>query len=420
MSFELRAADNRVANFEAEQAIEGAARYVSNVLANVSASGGLPGVQNYRCEAVPVGDATFWLIGRADQGGSTQPQVAPGAPVFGLVDESGKLNLNASWVTADVLASLPRMTPELAAAIVDWRDSDDNVTTGGAESETYARLNPPYRAKNARFESIDELRLVAGAYLDILYGEDANLNGVLDPNENDGDLSAPSDNRDGVLDMGLLDYVTVYSREPAVTTNGTARVDVSQLSNPAQLSLLRSLLQTAGVTDPNRILARTTGNSAVRSVLEFYSRSGLSADQFAPIEPSLRNSSLTGLVNVNTASETVLACVPGIGPDGAASLVGYRQSKAGLLNSIAWVTEVVTEANRLRQAGPYLTGRTYQFMADIAAVGHYGRGYSRAKFIFDSSEGAPTLRYRQDLTHLGWALGKQVRESLLLAKAIRP
>ena len=413
MSLELRASDNHVANLETEQAIAGAARYVSNILVSVPTQGTLPDVLTYKREAVPVGDATFWFIGRGDQGGTTQPQVAPDVPVFGLVDEASKLNLNASWVNADVLALLPRMTPELAAAIMDWRDADDTVTLGGAESQTYERLNPPYLCKNAKFESIDELRLVTGAYLDILYGEDANLNGVLDPNENDGDISAPSDNRDGVLDMGLLDYVTVYSREPATSSNGTARVDVSKTGNTTQL---RSLLRAAGVANASSVISST---STFGSVLEFYFRTRISAEQFEQIEDNLRNPSLSGLINVNTASEAVLACVPGLDVDKAKSMVAYRQANAGALNSIAWVKEVLTDLPTIRRAGPCLTGKTYQFMADIAAVGHYGRGYGRVKFIFDTSEGSPNIRYRQDLTHLGWALGRQVREALLMAKLTR-
>jgi hypothetical protein len=82
------------------------------------------------------------------------------------------------------------------------------------------------------------------------------------------------------------------------------------------------------------------------------------------------------------------------------------------------VKEVLDQANAI-QAGPYLTGHTYQFTADIAAVGHHGRGFRRTKFVFDLSEGTPQIRYRQDLTGLGWALGRQVRETLLLAKEIR-
>ena len=124
---------------------------------------------------VPVGDAAFWFIGRSDQ------QTALDEPWFGFVDEASKLNLNTA--TAAMLEQLPRMTPELAAAIVDWRDSNSTVSDGGAEDETYQRLNPPYRCKNAPFESIDELRLVYGMTDEILYGDDANMNGYPDENE---------------------------------------------------------------------------------------------------------------------------------------------------------------------------------------------------------------------------------------------
>jgi hypothetical protein len=113
-----------------------------------------------------------------------------------------------------------------------------------------------------------------------------------------------------------------------------------------------------------------------------------------------------------------LACIPGIGVDNAPTLIASRQSNADRLSTMAWVPEVLDRANALR-AAPYLTGRSYQFTADIAAVGHHGRGYSRVKFVFDTSEGAPKIRYRQDLSHLGWALGKQAREALLLAKQTR-
>ena len=64
----------------------------------------------------------------------------------------------------------------------------------------------------------------------------------------------------------------------------------------------------------------------------------------------------------------------------------------------------------VRNIGPYITCHSYQFTADIAAVGSFGRGYRRVKFVFDTSEGTPKIIYRQDLTHLGWALGPMARE----------
>ena len=77
--------------------------------------------------------------------------------------------------------------------------------------------------------------------------------------------------------------------------------------------------------------------------------------------------------------------------------------------------QAVTNPERTFFAIKRLIGRTYNISADIAAVGHYGRGYRRVKFVFDTTEGAPMIRYRQDLTHLGWALGKYTRQQLQLA-----
>ena len=57
--------------------------------------------------------------------------------------------------------------------------------------------------------------------MDILYGEDANLNGMLDPNENDGMTLPPYDNQDGILDPGVFEYVTTWSHEATLGTNGT-------------------------------------------------------------------------------------------------------------------------------------------------------------------------------------------------------
>ena len=45
MNFEMRAADNRVAAVEAEQTIEGAARYISCVLSNLNVVGSMPDLQ---------------------------------------------------------------------------------------------------------------------------------------------------------------------------------------------------------------------------------------------------------------------------------------------------------------------------------------------------------------------------------------
>jgi len=52
MTFELRASDNRATGIAAEQAIEGAARYVGWALANFATNGAVPNNTQFSCAAV--------------------------------------------------------------------------------------------------------------------------------------------------------------------------------------------------------------------------------------------------------------------------------------------------------------------------------------------------------------------------------
>ncbi len=137
---------------------------------------------------------------------------------YGLVDETSKLNLNTATreqlLTLFGELELRNVTPEqLTNALIDWRDSDDEVTPpSGAESGYYMTLDPPYRAKNKPLDTVEELLTVRYFNGRILYGEDYNRNDCLDPNEDDGPEGVfPPDDGDGLLDRGLLPFVTVYS-----------------------------------------------------------------------------------------------------------------------------------------------------------------------------------------------------------------
>ena len=403
MSFELKSADNRVASTEANMALQGAARYASYVITTLATNGVVPDRQSYRSEWVPVGDASFWFLGEAN----IEQQRSEFIPTFGLVDEASRLNLNTA--TPEMLQMLPGMTVEFAAAIVDWRDTNAEPSENGAENEMYQRLTPARSCKNAPFESVDELRLVYGATIEILYGEDSNRNGILDPNENDGDLSLPLDNADGRLQPGITSYVTVHSRQLNTKPDGSPRINIAAPNSRTQLQQL--LEETFGAQRAGEI---NTGGQFT-SVLQFYARSGMTADEFAQIEDELTasNQAVTqGLINVNTASEVVLACVPGIGQDKASTLVAQRSGLSwSQLTSVAWVKDAL-DTQSINQAGPLLTGRTYQLTADVVAVGRFNRGFRRTRFVIDATQSTPRIVYRQDLSHLGWALGQQVRENL--------
>ena len=122
---------------------------------------------------------------------------------------------------------IPGMTAELADAILDFIDADDTPRTNGCEFEFYESLSPPYPAKNSPLESLEELLLVRGVTPDLLYGEDVNRNGLLDPNENDGPASYPPDNADGALQMGWSAYLTVFGREKNLQSDGTPRININ-------------------------------------------------------------------------------------------------------------------------------------------------------------------------------------------------
>ena len=159
---------------------------------------------------------------------------------FGLTDESAKLNLNTlakmlsqgtiqSSAAETLLTSIsPDITPEIADAIIDWLDSDDTQMTNGAESDYYQSLVPPYPAKNNLLDSLDELLLVKGMTPTLLFGEDTNHNGLLDPEENDGSASPPLDNSDGQLQRGLSQYFTIFSREINLRSDGEPKININQ------------------------------------------------------------------------------------------------------------------------------------------------------------------------------------------------
>ncbi|MBW1914670.1 MAG: general secretion pathway protein GspK [Deltaproteobacteria bacterium] len=200
MRVETIAAANHVSSLQADAIAKGALHFIRARLNNQDEALMIDGDTPY--EAIPVGDGYFWLL-RPDFEIENDYS-------FGIRDECTRINLNTAIY--NMLMNIPGMTSEFAASIIDWRDRNSSVdSAGGAEDQYYLLLTEPHLCKNADFETVEELLMVKGATPELLYGEDLNRNGVLDPNENDGDESDPQDNQDGNLDRGIIDYVTVYS-----------------------------------------------------------------------------------------------------------------------------------------------------------------------------------------------------------------
>jgi len=152
---------------------------------------------------------------------------------FRVTDEESRLNVNQA--STNELGMLYGMTPDVVAAILDWRDEDHTVTPGGAEAEYYVSLQPLYLPRDGPFQTTRELLMVRGVTRQALLGEDANQNGLLDPEEDDGNDSYPPDNRDGILDAGWSGNVTMDSSVRNVNAAGQERVNL-QSADEASLT----------------------------------------------------------------------------------------------------------------------------------------------------------------------------------------
>ncbi|MEJ7595983.1 MAG: hypothetical protein WKF77_31115, partial [Planctomycetaceae bacterium] len=156
---------------------------------------------------------------------------------FGLARETAKFNINRltefegddddTTAPYDAISFVPGMTEEISSAILDWIDSDEERRVGGAESADYQGLAVPYSARNAPLESVDELLQIQGITPALFYGEDANRNGMLDTNEDDGNESLPDDNADGILDAGWREYFTASSKERNTTAEGDKKININ-------------------------------------------------------------------------------------------------------------------------------------------------------------------------------------------------
>lgn len=84
-----------------------------------------------------------------------------------ITDDSGKIDINAAsddmMINLFVSRGLPLDQAEaLAAAVHDWKDSDDLTQPNGAEIDDYKAAGLSYGPKNAPFDTVSELQQVLG------------------------------------------------------------------------------------------------------------------------------------------------------------------------------------------------------------------------------------------------------------------
>ncbi len=395
---------NNQAGIQAECIAAGALEYIIANLMTSKEEGETASLEEttIRYDAMKVGNGYFWVL-RSNLENDRDYE-------FGLTHEAGKINLNTA--DANMLLALPGMTEELEASILDWHDADSEVTTNGAEDDYYLLLADPYNAKNANLETVEEILLIQGGTEELLYGEDTNLNGILEENENDGDDSDPPDDRDGQLDRGFYDYVTVYSAESNLDSEGNARIDVNDITN-SRTDLQTLMEETFGADKATTYMAAVSGDST-DLIYFFYlvNSAGMTLAEFNQIADHLScyDANTPGLINVNVASKPVLLCLPGLEETDVDALIAYREANNDL-SSVAWVTQVLDQT-KAEGIGPYITVHSYQCSADIVAISGDGRAFRRYQVVIDVSGTKPRITHWKSMTKFGWPLPETIVTAL--------
>jgi type II secretory pathway component PulK len=331
---------------------------------------------------------------------------------YGPTDEGGKVNINASHTTN--LLHLPRMTSALVAALRDFIDFDDVVRQDGAEQEFYDTLPVPYSVRNGRLDSVDELLLVRGFTPALLYGEDANMNWRLDPNEQDGNERFPPDNNDSRLDLGLRQYLTAVSYDPNQDNDGVPRTNLNNARERLPgVTLPEAVTNYIAALRANKVRVGhaadlleaklTIKNSSGRPV---EIASGVGKEELPRILDLFTATSAAGfegLLNVNTASIAALQTVPGIDESLAEAILSTRRSiSPEHRTTIAWLfQEGLVDAPLFKQLAPYLTARALQFSCHVVGYGLPSGRYRVLDVLIDLSGGKPRIAYLRDITRLG-------------------
>lgn len=298
MTSEYKASENSHRAVQARRAAESGIHYAAALLSNPENYAGVlngnpwNNPQVFKDVSVP-GDtkalSRFSLIAPPDLDGSGDLT----DPIFGVMDEGGKINLNALMAHGDsgqaaleILTKLPNMTDDIAASIIAWMGGTSAVQSIGAQNDYYMGLSPPYRCKGGPIDSLDELLLVRGVTRELLYGADLNRNGVRDGKE---------DAANG-FSRGWSAYLTVHSRLQNRTREGNPYIDI----NPEFGTSLQTLYDSLAQTDlPDEMIKFI--------IVYLQRRSGLQAAQPGDLAADTINVAGNSLKNINSIFELVNA-----------------------------------------------------------------------------------------------------------------
>ena len=391
---------------------------------------------------------------------------------YGLEDESSRINLNVLTLADTystnggraLLMALPGMTEDVADSILDWIDEDDDTREYGAEFDYYQSLDPPYSPKNGPLDTVEELLLVRGVHPQLLFGQDANRNGMVDPSEsglmgNANSAGNPAmmppatgmvgDPTMAGIERGWASFLTLYSQEANLNAAGEPRIDV----NSDDLETLHQDLQAKFSLDVANfiILYRQSENNSdqtdigvpaatieidfllppTRSITQLLELVEVRLEVEGPEGPVLinpafpletlgayvdnlmdnaaanSNPTIPGRININKAPRSLLMGIPGITEEIVDRIIQERipdpaEDVSKLQPTEAWLLKhLIVDLQEFRQMLPFICVGGDVFRTQVVGYFEDGAASSRVEVVIDRTTATPRIRLWRDLSHLG-------------------
>jgi hypothetical protein len=330
---------------------------------------------------------------------------------FGLSDEASRINV--CHATETMLEAVPNLTPALALSLL-------SLTGGGGSSLSAATTNqdsldtastPPSSGSSA-FTCLDDLLQVSGFSPRLIYGEYPNLQGRSDMLPDSGVAMAFSDGQ--VSPAGLREFLTVASYDLNQDNQGIPRLDLTQPdADLSSLNLPQAALTYLDAMHTNHQTLAYPADllEATNKVKDAQGQdvnliSGIGKTELALLLDrctATSQTNLVGLVNLNTASATVLAALPGLNAALADAIVAARTGlNPDAQKTVAWLYEDgILNADAFKQVAPYLTTRSYQFNFLVAAYSVPAGSYRLLEVVVDVAAKPPTVLLLRDVSQLG-------------------
>jgi competence ComEA-like helix-hairpin-helix protein len=375
----------------------------------------------------PLGRGKFQVFRRA-------PQEEGGNIIYGISDEESRLNLNTA--SANQFTNLNGMTTDILGAIMVWRSAatpdattQGATTQGGANSDYYMSLRPPYLARNGPFQTVRELLMVRGVTSALLLGNDQNQNGFLDGEDDAADEGPRGFKPPPPPNPGWAAILTVTDTDKDVDASGKDRVnpqtaDETTLSGVPGITQeiaraivsyrgqnpLKSLDDLLSVTaqNQNQNQGGANGNPQATGGQQGGQNGSANAgppvisqellEQIADDLTFASGTDLPGLININTACLDVLICLPGVERPLAQAIINYRKS-TGYFDNVAGLLKVDGMTRAIfQQVVPLITARseTYRIICE-GKINSSGARQRIESIVHIGRSDLETLAYREDL-----------------------